>query len=43
MKVFKKDKKIVLTNNNNKILTELNTSEAKKLVEKLVTVIEEEN
>lgn len=42
MRVFKKNKEIILTDDKNKILTKLNTNEAKKLVEKLVTAIEEE-
>lgn len=42
MKVFQDNKKIILTNDENKILTKLSTDEAKQLVEKLVTAIEEE-
>jgi hypothetical protein len=42
MKVFQDNKKIILTNDENEILTKLSTDEAKKLVEKLVTAIEEE-
>jgi len=42
MKVFQDNKKIILTNDENEILTKLSTDEAKQLVEKLVTAIEEE-
>jgi hypothetical protein len=41
VKVFSDKKNIILTNNDNKIIKKMNVGQAKNLVEKLVTAIEE--